>query len=151
MSKNQSNGRAKEPPSLGDRFARFARSISGLFSKPTTFVLAVFFVAAWAFSGPLFGFSEQWQLVINTATTIVTFLMVFVIQNTQNRDSTAMHLKLDELLRAMNGARNQMIDLERVPESELQKYVDEFAAIHRRYEKALNRKRSKETPAALKN
>lgn len=62
-----------------------------------------------------------------------------------------MHLKLDELLRAMNGARNQMIDLERVPESELQKYVDEFAAIHRRYEKALNRKRSKETPAALKN
>lgn len=128
---------------LGDRFARFARTISQLFSKPATFVAAVLFVGLWACSGPLFGFSAQWQLVINTATTIITFLMVFVIQNTQNRDATAMHLKLDELLRAMHGARNQLIDLEKVPEAELQAYIDEFAAIHRRYAQVLEGRRVK--------
>jgi len=93
------------------------------------FIIAAFIVVAWAFTGPLFGFSDTWQLVINTSTTIVTFLMVFLIQNAQNRDSKAVHLKLDELLRSIKEARNQMIDLEDCSEEELEKYKKEFQAM----------------------
>ena len=88
--------------------------------------MAIMVILAWALTGPLFGFSDTWQLIINTSTTIVTFLMVFLIQNTQNRDAKAIHLKLDELIRAMRGARNQMIDLDSLTEDELAELRKQF-------------------------
>jgi low affinity Fe/Cu permease len=90
------------------------------------FVTAVSIIIGWALTGPLFHFSDTWQLVINTSTTIITFLMVFLIQNTQNRDSRALHLKLDELIRAQDGARNNMIDLDRLTDAELEALHQEF-------------------------
>src|SRR5215468_8588069 len=95
-----------------DWFGRLAVATSRVSGRPTTFLLAVAVVLVWAVTGPLFGFSDAWQLVINTGTTIVTFLMVFLIQNTQNRDARATQLKLDELIRSINAARNKLIDLE---------------------------------------
>ena len=99
-----------------DRFAKFVATASGL---PVTFGLALLLLVVWAFTGPLFHFSDTWQLVINTGTTIITFLMVFLIQNTQNRDSHAMQLKLDELIRATMGAHTALIDVEELTEREL--------------------------------
>ena len=102
-------------------FARFAARVAGAAGSPVAFVLALTLVVAWALTGPVFGFSDTWQLVINTGTTIVTFLMVFLIQNTQNRDTRAMQLKLDELLRAVRGAREgEFIDLEQEDERHLE-------------------------------
>jgi len=92
------------------RFSRIARRIAALCGRPATFVLAVTLIVLWGLSGPLFGYSNTWQLVINTTTTIVTFLMVFIIQNTQNRDTEAMQLKLDELIRATQGAHNAQLE-----------------------------------------
>src|SRR5690349_2194798 len=117
-----------------------ADSISALFDKvaqrtakqtgrPATFALAVGVVLVWAVTGPLFGFSDTWQLVINTSTTIVTFLMVFLIQNTQNRDTEAMQLKLDELIRATNGAHNILLDLEDLEEENLKEFKEKYRAI----------------------
>ena len=101
---------------LFDRFAKTAARATG---RPAAFLLATATIAVWVVSGPLFGWSDTWQLVINTGTTIVTFLMVFLIQNTQNRDSEAMHLKLDELIRAMEQADNSLLDMEELGEAEL--------------------------------
>jgi low affinity Fe/Cu permease len=109
-------------------FTHFARAISRLAGRPGTFCVAVLVIVAWGASGPMFGFSDTWQLVINTGTTIVTFLMVFLIQNAQNRDSEAIQLKLDELIRAMDGAQNELLDLEEMEEEEL-------ARLHARYVK----------------
>jgi low affinity Fe/Cu permease len=100
-------------------FTRFANGASRATGKPVTFVLALVIVAVWAVTGPMFGFSDTWQLIINTGTTIVTFLMVFLIQNTQNRDSEAMHVKMDELIRALEGAHNALLDLEELDDRTL--------------------------------
>lgn len=100
-------------------FTRFAKATARATGRPATFMLAVTVVAVWAVTGPIFGFSDTWQLVINTGTTIITFLMVFLIQNTQNRDSQAMQLKLDELIRATRGAHTAIIDSEEFTDREL--------------------------------
>jgi low affinity Fe/Cu permease len=102
-------------------FTRFARQTSQLAGRPATFLAACTLVVIWGITGPMFHYSTDWQLVINTGTTIVTFLMVFLIQNTQNRDSEAMHLKLDELIRALHGAHNALLDLEELEQRDLDK------------------------------
>src|SRR6516162_10865519 len=104
---------------LDDLFRRFAHRSAELVGSPSVFLLALVVVLIWAGTGPLFGFSDTWQLIINTGTTIITFLMVFLIQNTQNRDSEAMHIKLDELIRAVEGAHNGLLNLEDLGEKEL--------------------------------
>ena len=114
---------------MNDLFRRFAHRTSGAAGSSWAFVLAVLVIVIWAVSGPIFGFSDTWQLVINTGTTIVTFLMVFLIQNTQNRDAQALHLKLDELIRAVEGARQEIfIDLEEKSDEELQRVKQEIEA-----------------------
>jgi low affinity Fe/Cu permease len=100
--------------------------------SPTAFGLALGFIVLWAVTGPLFGFSDTWQLVVNTATTVVTFLMVFLIQSTQNRDARAIHLKLDELIRGVKGARTAMVALESSSDEELAALQEEFERLHRR-------------------
>ncbi|MDF3057467.1 MAG: hypothetical protein K0R17_1682 [Rariglobus sp.] len=122
---------------MNDVFARFARRIALWLAHPVAFVVALLSVLVWALSGPLFDYSEGWQLVINTGTTILTFLMVFLLQNIQNRDSRAVQLKLDELIRALKGARDELIDLENFTEEELERYCIEFARIHEHYASAL--------------
>jgi low affinity Fe/Cu permease len=113
--------------SIGQSFTRFAKATARASGHPTTFGLAVFIILVWAITGPLFKFSDTWQLVINTGTTIITFLMVFLIQNTQNRDSVAMQIKLDELLRAVKGAETAMADLEDLTEAELDSFRRHYA------------------------
>jgi low affinity Fe/Cu permease len=108
-------------------FARFSTKVAHLAGRPATVLLAIAAVVLWAVSGPFFGFSEDWQLVINTGTTIITFLMVFIIQDSQNRDTTALHLKLDELIRATGAATNTLIDVEEMSQEELEKLRATYA------------------------
>ncbi len=112
-----------------ERFGRFARVAAAVSGKPATFLIAVAVVLVWAISGPMFGYSDTWQLVINTGTTIVTFLMVFLIQNTQNRDTAAIQLKLDELIRATRGAHNALLDLEELEEARLETFRGRYEAL----------------------
>jgi len=110
-------------------FARFARWVERQGGRSATFVLAIAVVLLWAVSGPFFGWSDTWQLVINTGTTIVTFLMMFVIQNTQSRDTQAMQVKLDELIRVNEMARNSLINLEEMPDTDVERMKRAFAAL----------------------
>ncbi len=105
-------------------FTAFAQTVSHLAGKPATFGLSCLIIIAWALSGPVFGYSDTWQLVINTGTTIITFLMVFLIQNTQNRDGAAMQAKLDELLRAVQDARNEFIGIENLTDDDLAEIIE---------------------------
>ena len=111
---------------MQEQFRKFANKTSEIVGSPWAFILAVVIILVWAVTGPVFGFSDTWQLIINTGTTIVTFLMVFLIQNTQNRDAKAIHLKLDELIRAVEQARNNLVDLEDLSDEELEKLQDQF-------------------------
>ena len=110
-------------------YFRFSKAVSRFCGRPVVFTIALVSILAWAVTGPIFGFSDTWQLVVNTGTTIVTFLMVFVIQNTQNRDTEAMQVKLDELIRATEGAYNALLDLEELEENELDRYRDQYHAL----------------------
>jgi low affinity Fe/Cu permease len=110
-------------PSLFTRFSRWTAHNTG---RPGTFAMAVVVILAWAVTGPMFHYSNTWQLVINTGTTIITFLMVFLIQATQNRDSQALHVKLDELIRAVRGARNSLLDLDDLTDEELERLHENF-------------------------
>ena len=117
---------------MQDMFRKFAHRTSELVGSPRMFIAACVSIIAWAMTGPIFGFSDTWQLVINTTTTIITFLMVFLIQNTQNRDAKAIHLKLDELIRAVKEARNDLVDLEDLSDAELQQLQEQFEQLHQR-------------------
>ena len=110
-------------------YSRFAKAAAHFCGRPRVFVLAVGVIAAWIVTGPIFGFSDTWQLVINTGTTIVTFLMVFLIQNTQNRDTEAIQLKLDELIRATHGAHNALLDLEELEEEALEAFRRKYQTL----------------------
>ena len=107
-------------------FRRFAIATARAFGSPVAFVLSVVGIIAWAATGPLFHFSDTWQLIVNTATSVITFLMVFLIQNTQNREATAMQLKLDELIRAVDGARTHLVHLEELDDEELDRLQKQF-------------------------
>ncbi|MGS5085314.1 low affinity iron permease family protein [Hydrogenophaga sp. A37] len=110
-------------------YSRFAKAASHFCGRPRVFTMAVAVIAVWLVTGPLFNFSDTWQLVINTGTTIVTFLMVFLIQNTQNRDTEAIQVKLDELIRATKGAHNALLDLEELEEDNLDAFRAKYQAL----------------------
>ena len=127
-------------------FVRFAQAASKLTGRPITFIAAVAIIVVWAVTGPLFGYSDTWQLVINTGTTIITFLMVFVIQNTQNRDTAAMHIKIDELIRVSGKARNILLDLEELDDKTLETLRTDYEGLAR---KAKSRAKAPDTIKAV--
>ena len=116
-------------------FSEVARQASCVLGTPAAFAVACAVVVVWAITGPLFEYSDTWQLVINTGTTIITFLMIFLVQNTQNRDSRALHLKLDELLRSVDAARNRLIDLENCTDEEIDQIQRQFKALKLRQDR----------------
>ena len=150
MASHKANGRKKNGHKNGedkaderdllcrirDAFGIFARKTSNILGSAWAFVLAIVIIVVWALTGPTFHYSDTWQLIINTGTTIVTFLMVFLIQNTQNRDAKAVHLKLDELIRALGGARNKLVDLEKLSDDELKNLETEFEKLRKKAEGA---------------
>lgn len=119
-------------------FSCFAKKTARLTGRPVTFGVAAAIILVWAITGPMFGYSDTWQLIINTGTTIVTFLMVFLIQNTQNRDSEAMHVKIDELIRAIEGAHNALLDLEELEEEDLDKIRSTYTNLAKEARDALD-------------
>jgi len=119
---------------VSDAFRVFARRSSMMLGSAWAFAAAVLAILVWILTGPTFHFSDTWQLIINTATTVITFLMVFLIQNTQTRDAKAMHLTLDEMIRALKGARNQLVDLEDLSDEELKKLEEQFQRLRKKAE-----------------
>lgn len=119
---------------MKELFRRFAHRVSVMAGSAPAFALALLLIAVWATTGPLFRYSDTWQLVINTGTTIITFLIVFLIQNTQNRDAKAIHLKLDELLRATHEARDSLMDVENVSDEELERLHREFQELREQFD-----------------
>lgn len=128
---------------MNEVFRKISSRIAGVIGSPYGFIIAILVILAWIVSGPIFEYSNTWQLLINTTTTIVTFLVVFLIQNTQNRDSRAMQLKLDELIKAVKGARNELVNIEEVTDEELEKLHQEYKSIHEKYERELHKRRSR--------
>ena len=124
---------------VSDAFRIFARRSSMILGSAWAFAGAVLVILIWILTGPTFHFSDTWQLIINTATTIITFLMVFLIQNTQNRDAKAVHLKLDEIIRALKGARNELVDLEELSDEDLKELEKQFQRIRKTAEQDGNR------------
>src|SRR5207249_4704685 len=120
---------------VSDAFRIFARHSSMMLGSAWAFAAAVLAILIWILTGPTFHFSDTWQLIINTATTVITFLMVFLIQNTQNRDAKAVHLKLDEMIRALKGARNQLVDLENLSDEDLKKLEKQFQRLRQKAER----------------
>ena len=141
MGKRKAAGTRAVSPGRGffcrtqDAFNALARRTSAVLGSAWSFAIALLIILGWGLSGPMFHFSDTWQLIINTGTTIVTFLMVFLIQNTQNRDAKAIHLKLDELIRALSGARNHLLDLEKLSDDDLVELEKEFARLGKRASK----------------
>lgn len=134
------NHQAKNPTSGMNWFAAFSARFARWAGSPVTFTLAVALLVAWAVSGPYFGFSDTWQLVVNTSTSIVTFLIVFLIQNTQNRDARALNLKLDEVIRSIKHAENEMINIERLSDKELAELTERYDRIRCEAERRSQRK-----------
>lgn len=126
-------------------FGTFARAIACISGRPITFLSALFIIIVWATTGPVFNFNDTWQLVINTGTTIITFLMVFLIQNTQNRDSAAVQLKLDEIIRALDSAENEAIGLEEKTEEELDEVKEEYLQLADKTDRAIKARKKKES------
>jgi low affinity Fe/Cu permease len=133
---------------VSDAFRVFARRSSMMLGSAWAFAGAVLVICIWILTGPTFHFSDTWQLIINTATTVITFLVVFLIQNTQNRDAEAMHLKLDEIIRALKGARNQLVDLEDLSDEELKKLEEQFRRLRTRAEGNGTRSRKVKSPVS---
>ena len=129
---------------MNEVFRKLALKVSNIAGRPISFLFALLIMIGWALSGPIFGFSDTWQLFINTVTTVATFLMVFLIQNTQNRDSKALHIKLDELLRKKKGtSSDKYVNVEEMPDEEIEKMQEEFRKLNERYTKALEERRKK--------
>ena len=128
---------------MSDVFRIFARRSSVVLGSAWAFATAILIIVIWGLTGPMFHYSDTWQLIINTGTTIVTFLMVFLIQNTQNRDSKAVHLKLDEVIRALKGARNHFIDLEKLSDEDLASLEKQFALVRKKAERNGNNSNGK--------
>lgn len=128
-------------PHTASRFSRFATRVSHTSGHPSTFIVALLIILVWAATGPLFGFHDTWQLVINTGTTIITFLMVFVIQNTQNRDSAATQLKLDEIIRSLPDANNALLKMEELDEKDLEIIRDSYLKLAEDARQSLRKRR----------
>lgn len=128
---------------MNEIFRKISARVALIVGTPRAFIIAIIVIACWAISGPVFNFSNTWQLVINTFTTITTFLIVFLIQNTQNRDSKATHLKLDELITSVRGARNLLLNIEDVPDEEIEKLQAHYKTLHEHYESELIKRKGK--------
>ncbi len=128
---------------MNEKFRKLATKVSSIAGNPRTFAFALIVICLWAVSGPIFHYSTSWQLVINTGTSIITFFMVFLIQNTQNRDTKAIHLKLDELIKNVKGARSKLIDIEQQEDVELEELQAEFQKLHQRYVETAKKRQQK--------
>src|SRR6184192_3219277 len=135
---------------VSDAFRIIARRSSTVLGSAWAFAGALLVILVWVLTGPTFRFSDTWQLIINTATTVITFLMVFLIQNTQNRDAKAVHLKLDEVIRALKGARNQLVDLENLSDEDLKKLEEQFKRLRQKAERDGTRPSRDVEPAGLR-
>lgn len=142
MPKSPLHNQPKSKPGPNLWFTRFAGRAAHFTGTPWVFAVALLSIVAWAATGPLLGFSEVWQLTVNTGTTIITFLMVFLIQNTQNRDAVAMQIKLDELIRATRTAENSLLDLEELTEDELDKFRNTYEKLAEQARAAQQKKRT---------